>query len=83
MSNAPAGTGASQLMLQRLVVSYNASNGLRGDGPRSTIRAAESVITGNGTGSNLTDGAQFLSYGNNRIDGNTTNGPNPPTISQR
>lgn len=80
---APAGTGASQLLLQRLAILSNTSNGLRGDGARVTTRAAETVITGNATGSAFTNGAQFLSYGNNRIDGNVSNGPNPQIISQR
>ncbi|MGH6793436.1 MAG: right-handed parallel beta-helix repeat-containing protein, partial [Methyloceanibacter sp.] len=80
---APAGTGASQLVLQRLAILSNTSNGLRGDGARATTRAAETVITGNATGTAFNNGAQFLSYGNNRIDGNVSNGPNPQIIGQK
>jgi hypothetical protein len=83
VGNAPAGTGAVQLMLQDVAISNNGAVGVRGDGANSTVRLADSIITGNGTGSNFTNSAQFLSYGNNRIDGNANNGPNPAVIPQR
>jgi hypothetical protein len=79
----PAGVGAAQAMLQHVTITSNGNIGLRGDGSMATIRAAESVITANDVGSRVVDGARFLSYGNNRIDGNTDDGPNSTTIGQK
>ena len=48
--------------------------GLRGDGPLTTVRIGSSVIGGNGTGVSITGGATVQSYGNNQLNGNTTDG---------
>ena len=61
----------------------NGNAGVRADGPGATVRLANSNITGNANGSGVTNGAQYLSYGNNHIDGNTVDGPNPGIIPQK
>jgi hypothetical protein len=83
VANAIAGQAAVQVMVDQTTVANNAGVGIRADGPGATIRLANSNVTGNGTGSNFSAGARFLSYGNNRIDGNTDNGPNPAVIPQK
>jgi hypothetical protein len=64
-----SGGAASAVMLRNVVASYNGT-GLEADS--ATIRVAHSVVTGNATG--VTTSAGILdSYGDNDIDGNTTN----------
>jgi len=47
----------------------------------ATVRITQSTITGNGTGWQATNGGQLLTYGNNNVDGNTTNGAATTTIA--
>jgi hypothetical protein len=83
VANAPAGMATVQVMVDQSAIVNNAGVGIRGDGAGATVRIANSEITGNATGSNFTNGAAFQSYGNNRIDGNNNNGPNPAIIQQK
>jgi hypothetical protein len=52
----------------------NFTAGVKGDGAAVTIRLNGNTITGNGTGLEAVSLAQILSYGNNAIEGNGTNG---------
>ena len=55
--------------------SLSASNiGLRSDGPTTTVRIGTSVIFGNVTGVVSANGGALQSYGNNQLNGNTTDG---------
>jgi len=83
IANAIAGRAAVQVMVDGATIANNVAAGLRGDGPNATIRIANSNITGNTDAHNFTNGAQLLSYGNNRIDGNGNNGANPGVIPQK
>ena len=69
----PINTGTSQLFLRDSVVTNNASNGVIVSGPGSTVRVANTSITGNGTGI-VTFNTGIKSYGDNYLDGNTTDG---------
>ncbi len=62
------------VMVRNVVASYNNGFGLIEEAP-AILRVAHSVVTGNATGvsSSGVSGAIF-SYGDNDIDGNTTNG---------
>jgi hypothetical protein len=60
-----------QLMINGTSISNN-SFGPRADG--ATVRFGNTTVTGNGTGVSAVNGGMLLSYGNNRIDGNTADG---------
>jgi hypothetical protein len=78
----PQATGPTLMaMVDGVAVANNgASGGLRVDGMNGTIRVGRSTISGNALGTAIVNGGVISSYGNNQIDGNTVDGPNPPTI---
>jgi hypothetical protein len=76
------GQGAVQVMIDHTSIVNNGAVGVRGDG-NATIRMANSNVTGNTTGTSLTTGAALASYGNNHINGNGSNGPDPTVIAQK
>ena len=45
------------------------------------VRVGQSTITGNGTGWQATNGGQVLSYGNNNVGGNNTDGVATSTLT--
>ena len=72
-----------QFMVDGTTSSNNVDAGIRTAGAGNPIiRLSNSNITGNGTGADQATG-QILSFGNNHIEGNTANGPNPPIIPQK
>jgi hypothetical protein len=76
--------GSVQMMVDGTTSSHNGDQGIRAaNGAGAIIRLSDSNITGNGTGTSASGGGQILSYGNNRINGNTADGPNPPDILQQ
>jgi len=74
---APVGNGAINMMLNGSIVANNSAIGVGGNG-LVTMRVGDTTITGNsftaGSGVVMSNGAQILSYFNNRLDGNTNNG---------
>ena len=69
------GTAKVDVSLRGVVSAHN-GNGISGGTSQSgtaTVRLAHSVITGNSTGVNLPASLTVLSFGDNDIDGNTTN----------
>ena len=77
----PVGGPVINIMVNHVTVSNNGANGgLRVDGANATVRIGSSTITGNGTGTVIANSGVISSYGNNQINGNTSDGPNPPTI---
>ncbi|WP_244571267.1 right-handed parallel beta-helix repeat-containing protein [Mesorhizobium carmichaelinearum] len=76
-----AGGAAIITMVDRVLAANNGANGgLRADGPSTTLRVGNSTISGNTTGTAINNGGVINSYGNNEINGNTSDGPNPPVI---
>jgi hypothetical protein len=72
---AVAGTlTTNQLMIDGTAMSNNGF-GPRADG--STVRFGNCAVTGNGTGLSTANGGVLSSYGNNRVDGNTSDGTAP------
>jgi hypothetical protein len=57
-------------------ISHNSGNGLRTSGGSAVLRVANSLVSGNGTGT-LNGGGELCSFGNNQITGNTANGTLP------
>ncbi|MFA6117817.1 MAG: right-handed parallel beta-helix repeat-containing protein [Sphingomonas sp.] len=69
----PVNTGTSQLFLRDSVVTHNTYYGVIASGPGSTVRVANTSITDNATGIAMFNTA-MKSYGDNYLDGNTTDG---------
>lgn len=70
-----SGTAKVDVSLRGIVSTHN-TNGISGGVNQSgtaTVRLAHSVITGNVTGVANLSGVVYLSFGDNNIDGNTTN----------
>jgi hypothetical protein len=76
--NNPA--SAINLFLERMVITNN-GNGISSNGNVSTVRLSDSTITQNNVGLVINNSAQIISFGNNRIAGNTTNGAPSSTIA--
>jgi hypothetical protein len=75
--NSTGGSGVTQVMLQRDAMTNNGT-GIISNNANSTIRFGYSTITGNLV--SMSGSGSLISYGNNQIDGNTTNtlpGTNP------
>ena len=80
----PVGGPAINIMVDSTAVANNgAAGGLRADGANATIRVGRSTISGNTTGTAIVNGGVISSYGTNQLNGNTADGPNPPTIAQK
>ncbi|MER9732498.1 MULTISPECIES: right-handed parallel beta-helix repeat-containing protein [unclassified Mesorhizobium] len=78
----PAGGPVISMMVDGVAVANNGVvGGLRVDGANATIRVGRSTISGNGTGTVIVNGGLISSYGTNQLNGNTAEGPNPPTIA--
>lgn len=77
----PVGGPVISVMVNHATVSNNGANGgLRADGANTTLRVGSSTVTGNAVGTVAANSGVINSYGNNQINGNTSDGPNPPTI---
>ena len=73
-------SGTVVVMVDRCA-SINNGTGIDSEGPGSTIRIGDSVVTGNGVGLNSGFGATLASYGTNKINGNGSDGAPTVTIS--
>ncbi|HSI64006.1 MAG TPA: right-handed parallel beta-helix repeat-containing protein [Candidatus Saccharimonadia bacterium] len=71
--------------LENCVASNNknnaASSGVQSFGAFGTVRLSNSTIFSNQTGIICQGGATMISFGNNRINGNTTNATGAPTLT--
>jgi hypothetical protein len=68
-----SGTNPITAMLANSVISNNTTTGIVTVGSGVTVRVGNTTITGNTTGVNPATGT-ISSYGDNRLDGNTSNG---------
>src|SRR5262249_39414682 len=73
---------AAEVNVERTTIANNAT-GIRSSGPLAVARISETIITGNGTGLQRVNNGQIVSFGNNRIAGNATNGTPSSTIAQQ
>jgi hypothetical protein len=71
------------LMLFHSVAANNAGHGLEAFNAGSTIRIAQSMVTGNANGWEAMTGGAVQSYGDNYIDGNVLNQTAPPSIGTK
>jgi hypothetical protein len=75
-----AASGNFAVMLRNVVVSNNVQSGVFATGAQIIIRVAKSTITGNATGFATSQSGQIESYGDNNLNGNTTDGAPTSTI---
>jgi hypothetical protein len=61
-------------------ITNNAAAGLFAGGSNTGILASSSTISGNAVGLDTADGGALYTYGNNRVNGNTTNGAFTGTV---
>lgn len=83
LAKAPNGTGTVKLMLTDSQITLNAGQGLIANGTATSAnaRVGNTTITNNGTGILVLSAAKVWSYGDNRLDGNTTDGAFSGTIA--
>ncbi len=68
------GPGAASIILERVVLSNNTTGVQAESSGLASVRISETLITSNSTGLNPLTGGQILSWGNNRVAGNGTDG---------
>jgi hypothetical protein len=82
----PAGNAASTIMLVNSTVANNNAIGVGANG-LVTMRVGNTTITGNafaaGSGVVMSNGGQIVSYLDNRLDGNASNGTFAPGIPKK
>ena len=69
-----AGGAPVALMIDRTASVNNGTTGVASGGTLATVRLGNSTITGNGTGLQALSGGTLASYGNNHVNGNTSDG---------
>ncbi len=70
----PQTGGRPTVVLTRVAISDNSLHGIRARGQNSTVFLNDTVITGNNVGISIGGAAQVISFGNNVIADNNTNG---------
>jgi hypothetical protein len=78
-NNYGIGASAAAVMVRNSTVSNNAI-GIAAN-QSSIVRVGQSTVTANGTGWQSTNGGQVVSYGNNNISGNSTDGAVTSTVA--
>jgi hypothetical protein len=78
----PAGSGNVRLFIENSVSTHNGTNGIISSGV-TTVTLSNVVVTNNPTGLNPAFGGAMISFGNNRVHGNTTDGAPTQTIPQQ
>jgi hypothetical protein len=68
----PVGGQAVLVTVNGSNISNNSGVGLLGDGASATMRVGDTTIAGNGTGVSRLNGSNIQSYGDNRLNGNTS-----------
>jgi hypothetical protein len=82
-SSSTAGQAATSVMLVRCVAVNNGTIGIESFGTNATLRSARSTVTGNTTGWSAASGGLLFTYGDNNIDGNTSDGGAPSVLATR
>ena len=72
--NAVSGPGNVTLDIMRVIVQSNGSSGIQSTGSTASVTVGRSMIRGNVVGVTAIGGANLLSYSNNQVTGNNSNG---------
>ena len=67
----PAGTQGILITINGSIIANNPGSGLLGDGAGASMRVGNSTIVGNGSGVTRNNSSAIVSYGDNRLNGNT------------
>ncbi len=76
----PSG-GSVQMLVENSVSTHNGTIGVQSNGSGATVTLSNVVVTDNPTGLGIFNGGAILSFGNNRVQGNATNGAPSQTIT--
>jgi hypothetical protein len=70
-----------ELNLESVVSTHNGTNGVKSEGAGAVVRLSNVTVVSNNTGLTTASGGTFLSFGNNKVAGNTPGGDGvtPPT----
>lgn len=79
----PPGASGALMMLVNSTVASNGGFGILGNGAGASVRIGNTAIFGNTTGVSAAGGSALLSYGDNRLNGNGTDGSFTGTISRQ
>jgi hypothetical protein len=72
-----------EVTLERCLLASNGLAGVRSAGSSATVRLAEVTITGNALGLDVANAAKLVSWGDNHVSGNTTDGEPTATVSPK
>ncbi len=78
----PSGSGEVQMLIEDSVSTHNGTSGILANG-LATVTLSNAVVTDNQTGLNFLSGGQILSFSNNRVLGNATDGVPSQTLVNR
>jgi hypothetical protein len=78
----PSGSGDVRLFLENSVSTHNGTTGVASVG-LATVILSNGVVTDNQTGLSTNNGGLILSFGNNKVQANATDGSPTQTILQR
>jgi hypothetical protein len=79
---APVGSGDVRLFIENSVSTHNGTSGVASVG-QATVMLSNMVITDNQTGMAIGSGGAILSFGNNKVQGNATDGAPTQTVLQK
>ncbi len=65
---------ASELNIENSTATYSGTNGVRAQGALAVARISNMIVTHNAVGLNVLNGGQLISFGNNRVVSNVTDG---------
>ncbi|HEY9422355.1 MAG TPA: right-handed parallel beta-helix repeat-containing protein [Thermoanaerobaculia bacterium] len=80
---AVSGSGPIRMFIENSVSTHNGTNGVGSGGIGATVTISNVVVTSNQTGLTALNGGVLISFGNNKIQGNTTDGVPTQTIPQQ
>jgi hypothetical protein len=83
IASSPVGGSAITAQFDRSMIAFNLTNGVRSSGSGAQILLSNTQVTGNGTGLSFVGGGQLLTFQNNYVANNTTNGTFSGTIAQQ
>ncbi len=73
--------GTVQMLVENSVSTHNGTIGVQSNGSGATVTLSNVVVTDNPTGLGIFNSGAILSFGNNRVQGNTTDGAPSQTIT--
>ena len=74
-------SGSVQMLIENSISTYNGTIGVQSNGSGATVTLSNVVVIDNPTGLGIFNGGAILSFGNNKVQGNTTDGAPSQTIT--